>query len=160
AGATVTLTGTDGSGAPVSLTTTTNASGLYSFTNLVPGTYVVTETQPATYLEGKETIGTPGGTTGNDVFSAVVLSSGVNGTNNNFGELQPASLAGYVYVDANNDGIKEVTEAPIAGTTVTLTGTDVNGNAVSKTTTTDVNGLYSFTNLVPGTYVVTETQPA
>src|SRR5207248_1250620 len=99
-------------------------------------------------------------TTTNDAFSAVVLGSGVNGVNNNFGELQPASLAGYVYVDANNDGIKQVTETPIAGTTVTLTGTDVNGNAVSKTTTTDANGLYSFTNLVPGTYVVTETQPA
>src|SRR5260221_2122291 len=41
------------------------------FTNLRPGTYTLTETQPAGFLDGKDMIGTPGGTTANDVFSAI-----------------------------------------------------------------------------------------
>ena len=37
-GVTVTLTGTDGAGHPVTLTTTTAADGTYTFPNLSPGT--------------------------------------------------------------------------------------------------------------------------
>jgi len=44
--------------------------------------------------------------------------------------------------------------------TVTLTGTDVFGNSVSLTQTTDQDGEYLFTMLVPGTYEVQFTQPA
>ena len=55
------------------------------------------------------------------------------------------------------------TGVPIAGTTVTLTGTDEFGNAVSETTTTNSSGHYSFTGLNPSNgsgYTVTETPPA
>ena len=52
---------------------TTAGAGAYSFTNLRPGTYTITETQPIDYLDGADTIGTPGGVTNNDFFSAVVL---------------------------------------------------------------------------------------
>lgn len=158
-GVTVTLTGTSDQG-PVNLTTTTAADGSYSFTKLRPGTYVITETQPVAYLDGKDTIGTPGGTTTNDQFSAIVLNVGVNGTENNFGEVLASSLAGNVYYDANNDGIFQGTESGIVGATVTLTGTDDLGNAVNLNTLTVAGGAYSFTNLRPGTYVITETQPA
>src|SRR5262249_42926744 len=79
---------------------------------------------------------------------------------NNFGELQSSSLSGYVYNDSNNDGTKQAGETGISGATVTLTGTNDLGNSVSITTTTDANGLYSFGNLRPGTYTITETQPA
>ena len=41
--------------------TTTNASGAYSFGNLRPGTYTLTETQPAGLLDGKDTAGSLGG---------------------------------------------------------------------------------------------------
>src|SRR5205085_1541427 len=99
----------------VSLTATTTAGGAYSFANLRPGTYVLTETQPAGYLDGKDTIGTPGGTAGNDVFSNIVLATNVNGANNNFGELLPSSLAGFVYNDVNNSGVKQAGESGIGG---------------------------------------------
>ena len=56
-------------------------------------------------MDGKETIGTPGGTTANDTFSNIVLASATSGAGNNFGELVPASLSGSVYIDANNDGL-------------------------------------------------------
>ena len=45
-GVLITLNGTDGSGNPVTATTTTDASGFYQFVGLPPGTYSVTETQP------------------------------------------------------------------------------------------------------------------
>ena len=72
----------------------------------------------------------------------------------------PSSLSGYVYHDANNNGVKDPGETGIA-TTVTLTGEDFFGDAVSLTTTSDATtGAYSFTDLFPGTYTITETQPA
>ncbi|HLK56700.1 MAG TPA: SdrD B-like domain-containing protein, partial [Chthonomonadaceae bacterium] len=161
-GVSVTLTGTTNLGSPIGpITVTTDSTGAYGFGNLLPGTYTLQETQPAGYLDGKDTQGTPGtGTTGNDQFTNITLSSGVSGINNNFGELQPASLSGFVYVDANDDGMKQSTEAGIAGVTVTLKGTDDLGNAVNASTTTASDGSYSFANLRPGTYSITETPPA
>jgi hypothetical protein len=70
-----------------------------------------------------------------------------------------AGLSGFVYVDGNNDGIKEPGEPGIAGVLITLTGTDDLGHAVTLTATTDANGFYSFSGLRPGTYTLTETPP-
>ena len=157
--ATVKLSGTDDLGGAVSAETSSNDQGAYSFVNLRPGTYVITETQPSGYLDGKDTIGTPGGVAGNDQFGNVALAAGVDGVNNNFGELKPGSLAGYVYLDANNDGIRAAGEAGIVAT-VKLSGTDDLGGAVSAETSSNDQGAYSFVNLRPGTYVITETQPS
>ena len=106
----------------MSASTTTDVNGKYVFAGLRPGTYVLVETQPATYLDGN-TVGTPGGTTTNDQFSNVVWAAGVDGVDNNFGELTPASISGYVYSDTNNDGSRS-SEAGIANASVTLSGTD------------------------------------
>ena len=56
------------------------------------------------------------------VFSHIVLSVGVTGADNNFGELPPASLAGFVYADTNNNGVFESTETGITGVSVALSG--------------------------------------
>ncbi|MBK8959362.1 MAG: carboxypeptidase regulatory-like domain-containing protein, partial [Proteobacteria bacterium] len=159
AGVTITLSGTDDLGNAVNATTTTDANGYYEFTDLRPGTYSVTETQPANYLDGKDTAGSTGGSATNDLISAIPLAAGEHSQENNFGELPPAKLSGYVYEDQGNDGVRNA-EPPIAGVTVTLNGTDDLGNAVTASTTTDANGYYEFTDLRPGTYSVTETQPA
>lgn len=71
----------------------------------------------------------------------------------------PGSISGSVYEDANENGVEDAGEDGLAGVTIALTGTDILGNTVSETTTTDANGDYSFTNLLPGTYTLTETQP-
>jgi hypothetical protein len=88
---------------------------------------------------------------GLDVISGIVLNVGVNGSNNNFGELPPASLSGFVYLDSNNNGLFEpgLGETGLAGSTVTLTGTDDRGNAVNLSFTTAAGGAYSFSNLRP-----------
>src|SRR5207249_4341903 len=81
-----------GTGQSITLTTTTNTSGYYSFSNLQPGTYSVTETQPPNSMDGKETVGTVNGTTDgtsttNDVIASIVLKCNNAGINYNFGEL-------------------------------------------------------------------------
>ena len=43
------------------------------------------ETQPAGYLDGKDTAGSTGGTVTNDLISTISLGAGVSSTNNNFG---------------------------------------------------------------------------
>ena len=164
AGITITLTGTDDRGAAVSVTTTTAAvTGAYTFANLRPSNgagYTITEGATAGFLDGTDTIGTPGGTAGNDVFSAVVLASGTSGAGNNFGELSPSSLSGFVYSDLSNFGTKDAFESGIPGVTITLTGTDDRGSAVSLTTTTAAGtGAFAFSNLRPsnaGGYTITE----
>ena len=157
---TIVLTGTDDLGNSVARSASTDTLGKYIFTDLRPGTYTVAESQPDGYLDGKDTLGTAGGTAADDAVSAVVLSSGTGATGYDFGELVPASLAGAVYVDANNDGIRQAGEAGIGSASLALTGVDDLGNPVSLTASTDATGGYSFTGLRPGTYAVTESQPA
>ena len=74
-------------------------------------------------------------------------------------EFMPGSLSGFVYVDANDNGVRETTERLLDGVTITLTGTDLFG-AVNRTTQTAADGSYSFGSLAPGDFVITQTQPA
>ena len=161
---TITLTGTDTNGA-VNSNTTTASDGSYSFPNLLPGTYIITQTQPAGYDDHIDSVGQINssnvGTLGNDVISNIVLPAGGIGTEYNFADSNTA-ITGFVYVDANNDGIKDTGEAGIQGVTLTLTGTDSSSNAVNQVTTTDANGAYSFTGMLASNtsgYTVTETHP-
>jgi hypothetical protein len=160
-GVTVYLTGTDINGGPVGLTAVTATDGTYKFSNLAPGAYVVSEAQPAGWGDGAETAGSVGGTTTtNDKVTTISLIAGMAATGYNFGE-KKAGLSGNVYVDTNNDGTKSgATEVAIAGVTVTVTGTTETGSPVNMVTTTLADGSYAFPTLLPGTYTVTETQPA
>jgi sarcosine oxidase gamma subunit len=159
-GVTVTLTGTNGAGNAVTATTTSAANGTYSFTGLAPGSYTVTETPPAGYLTEAANVGSLGGTGGTAVVSSVTVISGQAGVNYNFGQVLPASLSGEVYIDANSNDVLDSGDTGLSGVTVTLSGTNNLGQAVSTTTTTASNGTYSFTGLRPGSYTITETQPA
>jgi hypothetical protein len=158
AGVTITLTGTSDTG-PVSLTTATAGDGNYQISNLRPGNYTIAETEPAGYLHGKNTLGSLGGTPVGDHAMSVSLSVGAAGTNYDFAELTPASLSGFVYLDANNNGVKDAGEPGIAGVTITLTGTNDRGT-VNVVTTTAADGSYQFRSLRPGSYQILETEPA
>ena len=72
----------------------------------------------------------------------------------------PGTLSGYVYVDANNDGVKQTGEAGIAGVTVTITGTDYLGHAVPLSRRSPGRpGPTPSPAFSPASYTVTEPQP-
>jgi protocatechuate 3,4-dioxygenase beta subunit len=153
------------------LTTTTDANGLYSFTNLAPGQYIVTFTQPAGYTLSPSTQGTDTTKDSNGlVATSAVLTGGQSDPTLDLGLIpQGVSVGNFVWSDTNGNGIQDPSEPGILGVVATITNKaggpvkDALGNtltAAQLTTTTDANGLYSFTNLAPGQYTVTFTQPA
>ena len=77
----------------------------------------------------------------------------------NVDDLTPSSLAGFVYTDVNNDGIRAPHEAPITGITITLRGVTDAGDTVFRTTTTGRDGSYRFDGVTRGSYTVSEEQP-
>ena len=133
-------------GGTVVATTTTGADGSYRFENLPAGSYTVEETQPAGY-----------GSSTPDSRS-VNVSAGAN-QSIDFGDTV-SSLAGSVFVDTDDNGVRQPGERDLAGVTVRLTGTTAGGQPVDRSTTTDSKGDYRFDNLLAGTYALTETQPA
>ncbi|MCK7513741.1 MAG: SpaA isopeptide-forming pilin-related protein [Desulfobacterales bacterium] len=157
-------------GNAVIATTTTAAGGAYAFTGLAPGTYSLREpSQPANSANGITTAGAVGnsGTAGTasgvttlpSVIAGIVLPPNTTSSANNFAELPGGrTLGGRVFLDFNGDGTLNASDYGISGQIVNLTGTDINGNAVSAATTTAANGTYSFTVLPAGSYTVA--QPA
>jgi hypothetical protein len=94
-GVTLTLTGTTASGFPVSMTTTTNPDGSYSFGSLLPGTYTITQTLPTGYTFESASAGTVGGaqdgTAGSGNISSISVKAGDSGINYNFTDLITSS---------------------------------------------------------------------
>ncbi len=68
----------------------------------------------------------------------------------------PAVVSGSVYVESNNNGLRDCGDAGIPGVTVKL----VDGRGCTRTTTTDGNGDYAFYCVPPSTYKIVECQPA
>lgn len=134
-------------------TTITDTAGQYYFANLtIGGNYLVCETQPAAYGNGNAK-GTPGS---NVITVSNLPAAGSN--SNDFGEWV-AHIDGYVWLDTNDNGVRDASEPSIPGVKVTLSGNDNNGGVVKRTATTDANGYYRFDNLLAsdgGGYTVTE----
>ena len=130
--------------------TYTDAATLAAFTGagtVSPGTTVTTATV------------FPSSTNGSQISSAVQTSSVATVTITYNFTLPPASVSGYVYVDANKDGLRQTGETGLGGVTVVLTGTNDLGAITPITTTTSTDGSYDFTGLRPGDYTVTEPPP-
>ncbi|OCQ90549.1 hypothetical protein BCD64_28195 [Nostoc sp. MBR 210] len=142
-------------------TTTTDGNGGYQFSGLIPGEYQVRFTAPTGYIfsptnQGNDDAVDSDANTSTGLTQTVTLTSGeFNGTLD-AGLVALASLGNFVFEDTNANGIQDAGEAGIGNATVNLL--DANGNVIA-TTTTDGNGLYSFTNLQPGDYRVQFVQP-
>ncbi|WP_460961997.1 SdrD B-like domain-containing protein [Spirosoma litoris] len=151
-----------------SATTVTNASGLYSFTGLTPGSslsYSVGFTTPSGYTATLANAGTDDALDSDadlitGLTQSVTLAPGEFNPTLDAGFYIPsAGLGDYVFADNNKDGIQNGGDTPIAGVVVTLY---INGVA-STTTVTNASGFYSFTGLTPGSslsYSVGFTTPA
>lgn len=141
--------------------TTTDVSGAYAFTNLLPGTYFVGFERPGGYEFTLRDAGSddsldsdPNLVSG--LTGPYTLQSGEHNPTVDAGLFQRASLGDYIWLDANYDGIQDTNEVGVANVTVTLY--DAASNVVG-TTTTDGSGFYQFTNLFPDTYFVGVTLP-
>ncbi len=143
-------------------TSTTDGSGNYRFDDLIAATYSVRElAQPPGTLNGITTAGSSGGTatavtTLPSAITSIALPVASDSTVNNFAEIAPATLAGSVYNDVNNNGVRDGGEAGYAGQTIVLTGTNDLGQPVNLSVTTDASGNYSFTGLRPGAYTIAQ----
>lgn len=178
-GVPMTLTGTPTAGpvlTPISITVYTNASGDYSFADVFPGSYTVSQgvipSALGTFNDGINTAGpvTPSGTPGTagavgvNTISNIGLVAGSLGTGNNFAELPVTSISGFIYLDVNENNQMDTspTDDRIGGATLTLyAGSACSGSVVGTTTSAPGTGTFSFLNLSAGlTYTVCETQPA
>ena len=175
-GAAVALTGRDTAGNWVSRQTTTDAGGIYWFKGLPAGNYAIKVTSPTGYTAGGNTVGAFGGTPGGSTIGNLNIPTGQSSGGYNFGQLRTSTpppapycppppvansqVSGLVYADENRDGRAQDWERRLQGVTVTLTGTNAAGAAVTRTTTTDQGGIYYFTTLPAGTYAIRVTTPA
>ena len=66
----------------------------------------------------------------------------------------PTTVSGTVFRDIDRDNVQDAGEPGLQGIVVTLAGTDALGAAVNRTATTNANGEYSFTNVLPGNYSI------
>jgi len=111
------------------LTTTTDGAGNYLFSNVPAGTMTVIVTAPAgsqfTTADGKNK-------------TTVTVTPSILGTNNivaasTIGVLFPGSVTGALYLDANNNGVKDSTEAAVVPGSVEV---DLNGTGTLVTVRT------------------------
>lgn len=152
----ITVTGTDGMGNPVSVSTTTmeddpntpeDETGMYWVDGLKPGSYTVAEGAVSGWKQTAPATGT----------HSVDLESGEVVEDQDFGNYEPASIHGTKWNDLNGDGVWDSFEPAMSGWTVFI---DENGNGqhdpLEPSTVTDADGEYWFMNLLPGTYVIGE----
>jgi hypothetical protein len=151
-------------GAPLA-TTTTNGTGFYAFTGLIPGNYIVGFVTPTGgYTPSPANVGNDDliDSDANPVTGytgTINLSQGETDNSNDAGFVLPsASIGNFVWVDNNANGIQDPLEPGLSGVTVNLY-VDNNNDGFPDgvpvaTTTTNGTGFYSFTGLLPGNYIV------
>jgi VCBS repeat-containing protein len=71
-----------------------------------------------------------------------------------------SSVSGQIYIDVNGDGVRDGNEIGFQGSQVNLTGTTIGNQSIERSVLTDASGIFSFTELPPGTYELKQIQPA
>ncbi|MCC7086245.1 MAG: fibrinogen-binding protein, partial [Pirellulales bacterium] len=140
----------------------------------------IREYTPDGYFDSEEEVGSLGGVhSANDEFTQIVTLSGDHGVHYDFCEVPGGKISGYVFQDGPpieilpgqsqpdpetiRDGKRTADDTPIAGVRIFLYNAkgepilDTQGN--QRSTRTDANGYYEFTNLPAGLYLVREVQP-
>ncbi|MGE5354631.1 MAG: SdrD B-like domain-containing protein [Deltaproteobacteria bacterium] len=154
-GVDVTLNGTTGNGTPVTETATSDGTGNYQFSSVIPGNYTLTFDLPAGYTRTYDNQGAndnidsdPDETTG--ITAAITIVSDQDVNNIDAGYFVFSEISGQTWHDLNGDSFK-AGEPTIDGISVTLTGTSGNGTPYNESRITAGGGNYLFDNVPPGT---------
>jgi hypothetical protein len=124
-------------------TTTTDTAGNYAFAGLAAGTYTV-----QVVLQPNFVLTAPASVTYTETVSSGQGASGLN-----FGAFQRVTLSGEVYNDVNGNGAPDAGEPGISGWTIDLYNSS---NQFVTSTTTLADGTFTFSNVGPGSYTVSE----
>ena len=163
AGVTVTLQNATGDALD---STTTDADGMYTFGDLVPGQYKVTFTLPADFQfcaadQGSDDTIDSDANQSNGMTPVITLGSADGNISLDAGMFRPASVADFVWDDLNGNGIQDAGEFGVAGVSIDLVdGGSGSGGALVASTTSGADGLYTFGGLTPGEYLVQFAVPA
>lgn len=140
----------------------TDANGIYSFSGLYAGKFVVTFTTPSGYTPTVSDIGDP--TKDSDPINGKVTVTIYTNTDDftiDAGYYKTPTTNNYVgqfvWHDLNCNGKQEAGEPGIANVQVKITYPN---GITTATTTTDANGIYKFFNLPAGDYVFTFINPS
>ncbi len=122
----------------------TNSSGVYTITNVPAGSIRVSENAPSGFRVDAPASGS----------HTVTLNAGQTLSNLDFANTQLAQISGTIFVDANGNGTRDVSESGRANQIVFL---DLNNDGALQdtepTAITDATGAFAFT-VNPGSYVV------
>jgi protocatechuate 3,4-dioxygenase beta subunit len=120
---------------------TTDEKGYYNASNLMPGYYRITTSDPDGFLIDD---------------TLIMLHSG--NTSHNISKPKPGAIEGNIYFDENGNSQYDVGEE-MSNVDVKLQYTKLTtGLEVIDSFTTDETGSYSFSSLVPGQYTVNATK--
>jgi protocatechuate 3,4-dioxygenase beta subunit len=123
----------------------TGADGAFTFANLLPGSYTLVETDPAGYVS----------TSANQL--SVTVTSGQESRGHAFLDTRNGNIGDFVWEDLNGNGVQDSGEPGLSNVVVRLL--DVHGVEVASTLT-DANGMYLFSERLPGAYVLDVAAPA
>jgi hypothetical protein len=142
----------DGAGTEVGSTVTSD-DGSYVFSNLTPGAYQVEIDIPGGFVASPRDQGSDDAKDSDidsgGVMAQTTLDSNENDLRWDAGLTRPASIGDLVWEDLDGDGIQDPGEPGIAGVTVRLFNS---GGTQVRSTVTDADGEYLFSNLMPGVY--------
>jgi Bacterial Ig domain/Cadherin-like domain/CARDB/FG-GAP-like repeat/SdrD B-like domain len=137
-------------------TAITNGQGHYRFAKLAPGSYEIREVLPDGFILTAPKAGS----------YYVSLASGQTVANNDFGNFKLGKVSGVVFNDRNGDGVPSSSnghsgDGGLANRSIFL---DANGNGVrdegEMETQSNSNGIFQFTDVMPGNYQLREIMPA
>ena len=134
-------------------TTVTDESGHFLFTNVTPGSFVLSETQrPGFSLTVPALNSIP-----------VTLASGGSSITNEFGNFRgilTGTITGTKFLDTNANGVRDAGEPGLAGVTITRTSSINDPTGSNLSAVTDAQGNFSFANVPFGNFTLSETVPA
>ena len=140
---------------------TTDEAGNYRFEGVTPNDYYLRFNPPPGLIYTQLNKGTKELDSNVDPITGrsnlLTLSPGLNDLDQDAGFTQPASVGNYVWVDNDNDGVKDNDEPGISNMVVNIYNAL---NELVKTTITDGLGIFEFDNLSPGEYRLEFLTPA